>query len=248
MTIAGVASNLENAQTRAFPCGCSHSPVKVAFRVPKTAITELFTSSNPAKRASHAENNGRPAPPSTPWPTPPRPPAASGRFAPLQIVSRASCPPLKVQNATVFTPTAVRRTGGRVRWPSRERSLGPKLPLAPEASSALGERTFGNRQTKRLSSLTGLFGAPDGTRGPRDQSRGYSRLPKGLNIHRRPSALKAPRGRHSIAQGAATKRSPGSASHQKAPSKSPNGARQATLVGPACAASFADGRHAHGSL
>jgi hypothetical protein len=155
---------------------------------------------------------------------------------------------LKVQNATVFTPTAVRRTRGRVRWPSRERSLGPKLPLAPEASSALGERTFGNRQTKRLSSLTGLFGAPDGTRGPRDQSRGYSRLPKGLNIHRRPSALKAPRGRHSIAQGAATKRSPGSASHQKAPSKSPNGARQATLVGPACAASFADGRHAHGSL
>ena len=66
MTIAGVASSLEQAQTGAFPSASSHSPVKIAFRVPKVAITELFPSSNLAKRASEAENNGRPAPPSTP--------------------------------------------------------------------------------------------------------------------------------------------------------------------------------------
>jgi catechol 2,3-dioxygenase-like lactoylglutathione lyase family enzyme len=65
MTIAGVASNHEKAQTRAFPCSSSNSPVNIAFRVPKAAITELFTLSNLAKRASEAENNRRPALPST---------------------------------------------------------------------------------------------------------------------------------------------------------------------------------------
>jgi hypothetical protein len=58
MTIADVASNLEQAQIGAFPSASSHSPGQIAFRVPKAAITELFPSSNPAKRDSQVENNG----------------------------------------------------------------------------------------------------------------------------------------------------------------------------------------------
>jgi len=60
MTIADGASNLEQAQTGGFPSASSHSPGQFAFRVPMAAITELFPSSNPAKRDLQTENNGRP--------------------------------------------------------------------------------------------------------------------------------------------------------------------------------------------
>jgi hypothetical protein len=54
---AGAASNLEKAQTRGFPCASSHSPVKIAFRMPKAAIAKLLMPSNPAEPDSKAENN-----------------------------------------------------------------------------------------------------------------------------------------------------------------------------------------------
>ena len=50
MTIAGVASNLEQAQTRAFPCASSHSPGKIAFRVPKAVNQRRFYRWVPAVR------------------------------------------------------------------------------------------------------------------------------------------------------------------------------------------------------
>src|ERR1700722_537408 len=133
MTIADVASTLKQAQIRAFPvCVFPISSQHCISRAEGGDNCIVYVV-EPCETEFKSGNNGRPAPPSTPWPSRLRPPRSFRMICPAPNRFPGILLSLEVQNATVFTPTES-WTGDRIRWPSRESSLGATLCLGPRGA------------------------------------------------------------------------------------------------------------------